>query len=387
MAPAHHKRLVLPEVLEKKAKPAKWVEKLFSGIHDADTSTRKSTRMGTRTSARTPRSQTIGESPFFALPLDIRDRILHYTLAGTIIRFRHYNTSVMAQYTQNGDESVRWTTFDDSFHADGLPSDWAQFKDAKWHSGKGLPGWMMLNKRMLQECVHQFHREAIFWQNNFFFTPIYPSAKPLGLFRLDKARIVRINTGINCHPEGVGKPLEEDKYTVICLHPQQEVCTKQFTYHLTTFPPVLQILSLSVYDFHGWQQCDSSKYAFRSKLTGLSEKVDQSAWKFRSDLTFLERLPKNLQKITFEVVTRYIKPSVYPESTYDINFQRCLRLLKDELRRIGEILVGGDGALATEEVVDLVPATGSLADSHRKLDTIWGLTITSPMYRRAQLMR
>jgi len=162
MAPAHHKRLVLPEVLEKKAKPAKWVEKLFSGIHDADTSTRKSTRRGTRKSARTPQSESTGDSPFFALPLDIRDQILHYTLAGTIIRFRHYNTSVMAQYTQNGDESVRWTTFDESFHADGLPSDWAQFKDAKWHSGKGLPGWMMLNKQMLQECVHQFHREAIF---------------------------------------------------------------------------------------------------------------------------------------------------------------------------------------------------------------------------------
>ncbi|KAI4960846.1 hypothetical protein J4E86_002472 [Alternaria arbusti] len=61
----------------------------------------------------------------------------------------------MAQYTQNGDDTVRWTTFDESFHADGLPSYWAQFKDAKWHSGKGLPGWMMLNKQMLQE-------EAIF---------------------------------------------------------------------------------------------------------------------------------------------------------------------------------------------------------------------------------
>ena len=245
----------------------------------------------------------------------------------------------------------------------------------------------MLNKQMLQECVHQFHREAIFWQNNFFFMPLYPSAKPLGLFRLDKARIVRINTGINCHPEGLGKSLEEDKYSVICLTEQQAVCTKQFIYHLTTFPPVLQILSLSVYDFHGWEQCDSSHYAFRSNLTGLNEKVDQSAWKFRSDLTFLERLPKNLQKITFEVVTKYRKRLVYTESAYDINFQRCMQLLKDELRRIGEILVGGEGASATEEVVDLVPATGSLADNHRKLDTIWGLTITSPMYRRAQLMR
>ena len=245
---------------------------------------------------------------------------------------------------------------------------------------------MMLNKQMLQECVHQFHREAIFWQNNFFFTPIYPSAKPLGLFRLDKARIVRINTKIYCHLEG-WESLEEDKYSVIHLHGKQEECTKQFVYHLSTFTPVLQILSLSVYDFYGWQTCNVSDYPFRSKLTGLIEKVDQSACKFRSRLTFLERLPKNLQKVTFEVVTKYRKPLVYTESELESTFQRCMRLLKDELRRIGEILVGGEGASATEEVVDLVPATGSLADNHRKLVTIWGLTITSPMYRRAQLMR
>ena len=126
-----------------------------------------------------------------------------------------------------------------------------------------------------------------------------------------------------------------------------------------------------MYDLYGWQNCDSSNYGFRSKLTGLTEKLDQSAWKFRSDLTFLERLPKNLQKVTFEVVTKYRKPRVYTESELDSTFQICMRLLKDELRRIGEILVGGEGAFATEEVVDLVPATGSLADNHRKLDTIW----------------
>lgn len=102
----------------------------------------------------------------------------------------------------------------------------------------------------------------------------------------------------------------------------------------------------------------------------MTRKVDQSLWKFRSDITLLEQLPKNLQKVTYEVTTEHMEPPLYIGDTIGPIYVSCMQLFKDELRRIGEILVGGGGALATEEVADLVPPTDSLADSHRKLDTI-----------------
>ncbi|KAG9191192.1 hypothetical protein G6011_09280 [Alternaria panax] len=135
------------------------------------------------------------------------------------------------------------------------------------------------------------------------------------------------------------------KYHVVDEQPADQAINEQAMYHLMSSPalPVFGIrIAYGVVNYGN---------------------IDLLIQDFRSGFTYLGNLPKNLQKVSFEL-------SAAPQFNDHVSQVGCLRstkFLKDELRRIGNTLVSALGALSVE-----------------KECSKWTLTVTSAAYRRAK---
>ncbi|KAF2796464.1 hypothetical protein K505DRAFT_335149 [Melanomma pulvis-pyrius CBS 109.77] len=259
---------------------------------------------------------------FFSLSREIRDEIYRYLWDDTFICFCYPGLTVGATYD----------------HISLSP----RLSQVSERDSSGLPCWLLSTKQMFKEGLTEFYLGAEFFPipmdgvKGHFFSQI---------LSLDRARRINFSKVSPARLSlGVRNTFNREKRFCEIRLDEKAIFRRAIQY-LPRSPHVLQEINMTV----SWRQ-------YRRVLEPLADDI-------RSQLTFLEKLPRTLARIVFVLQT-----SSHPER----GRRRFLDAIKDELRRIARPMVRGPGELCTE-------TEGQMKDGGVE----WRCEVTSLMYRRA----
>lgn len=275
---------------------------------------------------------------FFDLPREIRNQIYGLLCEKTLVRFRQHGMTIGAVY--------------------GRPRRYDPGSPLQ-NFERGLPAWLVANKKILLEGLAEFHHAA-----EFFYLDISGGSLKRGhgitrLFSINNARIIQMTkSGVDFSIAPVTKTDEDGKeYNTFEFHKDQGAKLRRIS-RLLAAPSSLQVLTMDFY------------FSF---LSGIVTK--EPIGDIRFSVTMLDQLPKDLMKVTFTVASTQEDMAGY---------YRAWTVLRAGLERIARALVQSPGEECEENLICRVHEKPK-GKCGQPCSGAWGLhviQVTSSTYRR-----